>query len=81
MSRFWEIVFFLSLLFRRHVRLSELKHSTSRELPLTARKTVFSHLNYVKLGKDSGVIKTFVSVSGNLYNLENLFIAITLFFV
>ena len=44
MSRFWEIVFFLSLLFRRHVCLSELKHSPSRELPLTARKTVFSHL-------------------------------------
>ena len=45
MSRFWEIVFCLPLLFRRHVCLSKLKHSPSRELPLTARKTVFSHLN------------------------------------
>ena len=30
--------------FRRHVCLSNLKHTPSRELPLTARKTVFSHL-------------------------------------
>ena len=45
MSRFWEIAFCLPLLFRRHVCLSKLKHSPSRELPLTARKTVFSHLN------------------------------------
>ena len=30
---------------RRHVYLSNLKHALSRELPLTARKTVFSHLN------------------------------------
>ena len=44
MSRFWEIVFCLPFLFRRHVCLSKLKHSPSRELPLTARKTVFSHL-------------------------------------
>ena len=33
-----------TLLFRRHVCLSKLKHSPLRELPLTARKTVFSHL-------------------------------------
>ena len=44
MSRFWEIAFCLPLLFRRHVCLSKLKHSPLRELPLTARKTVFSHL-------------------------------------
>ena len=44
MSRFCEIVFCAPLLFRRHVCLSNLKHSSSRELPLTARKTVFSHL-------------------------------------
>ena len=44
MSRFWEIVFCLPLLFRRHVCLSKLKHSPSRKLPLIARKTVFSHL-------------------------------------
>ena len=31
--------------FGRHVFLSNLKHAPSRELPLTARKTVFSHLN------------------------------------
>ena len=30
--------------FRRHDCLSNLKHAPSRELPLTARKTVFSHL-------------------------------------
>ena len=30
--------------FRHHVCLSNLKHAPSRELPLTARKTVFSHL-------------------------------------
>ena len=44
MSRFWEIVFCVPLLFRRHVCLSKLKHLPSRELPLTARNTVFSHL-------------------------------------
>ena len=32
------------LLFRSHVCLSNLKHAPSRELPLTATKTVFSHL-------------------------------------
>ena len=37
---------------RRHVCLSNLKHAPSRELPLTARKTVFSHLNYVGMSKD-----------------------------
>ena len=49
MSRFWEIVFCVPLLFRRHVCLCKLKHSPSRELPLTARETVFSHLK----GKDA----------------------------
>ena len=32
--------------FRRHVCLSNLKHAPSRELPLTARKTVFSHVKF-----------------------------------
>ena len=36
--------------FRRHVSLSNLKHTPSRELPLTARKTVLSHLKRVKSG-------------------------------
>ena len=45
MSRFWEIVFCVPLLFHRHVCLCKLKHSLSPELPLTARETVFSHLN------------------------------------
>ena len=45
MSRFWEIVFCVPLLFRRHVYLSNLKHAPSCELPLTAQKTMFSHLN------------------------------------
>ena len=40
MSKFWEIVFCVPLFFRRHVCLSNL----SFELPLTAGKTVFSHL-------------------------------------
>ena len=44
MSRFCEIVVCAPLLFRRHVCLSNLKHSPSRELPLTALKAVFSHL-------------------------------------
>ena len=52
MSRFWEIVFcapFLEpLFFRRHVCLSNLKHAPSRELPLNARKTVFSHLKNIR---------------------------------
>ena len=46
MSRFWEIVFCVPLLIRRHVCLSNLKHVASCELPLTARKTVFSHLKF-----------------------------------
>ena len=45
MSGFWEIVFCEPLLFRRHVCFSNWKNARSRELPLTARKTVFSHLN------------------------------------
>ena len=45
MSRFWEIVFCVPLLFRRHVCYCKLKHSPSRELPLTARETVCSHLS------------------------------------
>ena len=32
------------MLFRHHVCLSNLKHAPSRKLPLTAHKTVFSHL-------------------------------------
>ena len=48
MSRFCEIVFCAPLHYRRHVCSSNLKHSPSRELPLTARKTVFSRLNYTK---------------------------------
>ena len=47
MSRFGEIVFCEPLLFRRHVCLSNLKHALSRELLLTARETVFSHLKGV----------------------------------
>ena len=44
-GRFWEIVqFCVPLLFCRHVCLSNLKHAPSRELLLTACKTVFSHL-------------------------------------
>ena len=35
--------------FRRHVCLSNLKHVPSRELLLTARKTVFSHLKWQKI--------------------------------
>ena len=52
MSRFGEIVFCEPLLFRRHVCLSNLKHALSRELLLTARETVFSHL---KLCQRAGV--------------------------
>ena len=35
--------------FRRHVCLSNLKHAPSRELLLTARKTVFSHLKEITI--------------------------------
>ena len=44
MSRFWEIVFCVPLLFHHHVCLSNLKHAPSRDLSLTACKTVFSYL-------------------------------------
>ena len=47
MSSFWEIVFCVSLLFCCHVCLSDLKHAPSRELPLTAHKTVFSYLKCI----------------------------------
>ena len=43
-GRFWEIVFCVPLLFCRHVCLSNFKQAPSRELLLTACKTVFSHL-------------------------------------
>ena len=44
LSRFWEIVFCVPILFGRHNCLSNLQHAPSRKLPLTARKTVFNHL-------------------------------------
>ena len=52
-TKFWWVHFEKSssvyhCFFRSHVCLSNLKHAPSRELPLTARKTVFSHLNTVK---------------------------------
>ena len=43
MSRFWEILFCVPLLFRRHICESYLKHTPSHELPLTAHKTVLNH--------------------------------------
>ena len=43
MSRFWEILFCVPLLFRRHVCVSFLKRTPSHELPLTAHKTVLNH--------------------------------------
>ena len=45
MSRFEKLFSVYHCFFRHHVCLSNLKHAPSRELPLTARKTVFSHLN------------------------------------
>ena len=45
MSRFEKLSFVYHCFFRRHVCLSNLTHAPSRELSLTARKTVFSHLN------------------------------------
>ena len=62
MSRFWEIVFCVPLLFRRHVCLSNLKHAPSRKLPLTVRKTVFSHL---KLSSNPQHYITFARKAGN----------------
>ena len=37
------------MLFHRHVCLSNLKHAPSLKLPLTAQKTVFSHLNMITM--------------------------------
>ena len=54
MSRFGEIVFCEPLLFRRHVCLSNLKHALSRELLLTAREPVFSHLKLCQRGGGGG---------------------------
>ena len=51
MSRFWEIVFCVPLLLRRHVYFSNLKQAPSRKLPLTALKTVLSHLKLPILQK------------------------------
>ena len=47
MSRFWEIVSCVPLLFSPPCCLSNLKHAPARELPLTARETVFSHLKLI----------------------------------
>ena len=48
MSRFWEIVFCVPLLFHHHVCLSNLKHLPLRKLPLTSHITVFRHLKALK---------------------------------
>ena len=53
MSRFWEIVFCVPLLFHRHVCLSNLKHAPSRKLLLTAQKTVFNHLKMSECAKSA----------------------------
>jgi len=57
MSRFWEIIFCVLLLFSPPCLLSDLKHA----LPLTARKTVFSHL---KRGVYAHVYTSFLSFCG-----------------
>ena len=49
MSRFWKIVFSVyHCFFRRLVCLSNSKRAPSRELPLTALKTMFIHLKRVE---------------------------------
>ena len=67
MNRFWEIIFSLPLRFRRYVRLSELKHSLSHELPLTAHKTVFSHLNEVKATNSKKSFKEKIKLTKSLH--------------
>ena len=75
MSRFCEIVFCAPLLYRRHVCPSNLKHSPSRELPLTARKTVFSHLKYTKfkpLQKPTTIsVSTWSIIISQITTIEN----------
>ena len=75
MSRFCEIVFCAPLLYRRHVCSSNLKHSPSRELPLTARKTVFSHLKYTKfkpLQKPTTIsVSTWSIIISQITTIEN----------
>ena len=71
MSRFWKIAFCLPLLFRRHVCLSKLKHSPSRVLPLTARKTVFSHLKRNnKTGSIVGQLCTDIQIKYLVYRVS-----------
>ena len=66
MSRFWEIVFCVPLLFLRHVCLSNLKHAPSRKLSLTARKTVLSHLKTLDdVGLDCSNINTVIKLFKN----------------
>ena len=54
--------------FRCHVCSSNLKRGPSRELPLTARKTVFSHLNLkylwkaTSLGRGVGYVRVWIRV-------------------
>ena len=79
MSRFWEIVFCVPLLFRCLVCLSNLKQVPSGKLPLTSRKTVFSHLKILLfafetihgIAPDPTYIQNLVSLkSQGTYNLR-----------
>ena len=60
--------------FHCHVCLSNLKQAPSRELPLTARKTVFSHLNWnTVLSHSSPSTETFGHLLLNSIILWSLF--------
>ena len=56
--------------FRRHVCLSNLKQAPSRKLPLTACKTVFSHLKYILTKKEKGKGITITTIKKNVYTLQ-----------
>ena len=77
MSRFWEIIFCVLLLFSPPCLLSNLKHS----LPVTACKTVLSHL---KRGVYAHVYTSFLSFCGffvsRLLTFPSYFINAILFY-
>ena len=75
MSRFWEIVSCVPLLFSPPCCLSNLKHAPARELPLTARETVFSHLKLPN-GVKEEALYFIIRSTRQLYNPTRTFSAV-----
>ena len=68
MSRFWEIVFCVPLLFRRRVCLSNLKHAPSQNCVQPLQQVILEDTKTVDPGQDCAQRKTDRVSALNLWN-------------